>query len=114
MSDTGSAEFIPEGKWTKIAKASAVGKGEMTGASVGETELAVYNVDGKFFATDNICTHEFALLTDGMLEGALVVCPYHQGKFDVRDGKVAEAPPCKDLRTFRVRVTGDDIEVLVP
>ena len=43
-----------------------------------------------------------------------VVCPYHQGKFDVRDGKVMAAPPYEDLRTFPVRVTGDDIEVLVP
>jgi nitrite reductase/ring-hydroxylating ferredoxin subunit len=111
MSD---AENQSVGKWQKVAKASAVSKGEMAGASVGEIELAVYNVDGKFFATDNICTHEFALLTDGTLEGALVVCPYHQGKFDVRDGKVAAAPPCKDLRTFPARVIGDYVEVLVP
>jgi len=111
MSD---AENRPAGKWQKVMKASAVSKGEMAGVSVGETELAVYNVDGKFFATDNICTHEFALLTDGTFEGAVVVCPYHQGKFGVRDGKVAAAPPCKDLRTFPARVTGDDVEVLLP
>jgi 3-phenylpropionate/trans-cinnamate dioxygenase ferredoxin subunit len=111
MSETGSAGA---GKWTKVAKASAVGKGEMTGASVGETELAVYNIDGKFFATDNICTHEFALLSDGTLEGAEVVCPYHQARFDVRDGKVKAAPACKDLRTFPVRVSDDDIEAQVP
>ena len=104
----------PQGQWHRVATASAVGKGAMTGARVGEIEVAVYNVDGKFFATENLCTHEYALLTDGLLEGCQVVCPYHQGKFDVRDGKVTEAPPCSPLRTFPVRITGDDIEVQVP
>jgi len=107
-------EKQPEGKWQRVAKASAVGKGEMAGARIGEIEVAIYNLDGKYFATENICTHEYALLTDGLLEGCEIVCPYHQGKFDVRDGKVTAAPPYENLRTFPVRVTGDDIEVLAP
>jgi nitrite reductase/ring-hydroxylating ferredoxin subunit len=101
------------GEWHRVAKASAVGKGQMTGGKVGEVEVAIYNVDGKLFATENICTHEYALLTDGMLEGCVVECPYHQGKFDVSNGKVVEAPPYTSLRTFPVRVTGDDVEVLI-
>jgi nitrite reductase/ring-hydroxylating ferredoxin subunit len=102
------------GEWHRVAKAGAVGKGQMAGAKVGEVEVAVYNVDGKLFATENLCTHEYALLTDGMLEGCVVECPYHQGKFDVRDGKVVQDPPYTSLRTFAVRVTGEDVEVLIP
>jgi nitrite reductase/ring-hydroxylating ferredoxin subunit len=104
----------PEGKWQRVAKTSAVSKGQMVGARVGEIEVAIYNVDGKYFATENLCTHEYALLTDGALDGCEVVCPYHQGKFDVRDGKVTAPPPYEGLRIFPVRVTGDDIEVLAP
>ncbi len=107
------AEKKAQGQWHTVAKASKVGKGEMTGAKVGDTEIAVYNVGGKLCATENVCTHEFALLTDGLLEGGVVECPYHQGRFDVCTGKVVAAPPYQDLRTFPVRVTGDDIEVLI-
>jgi nitrite reductase/ring-hydroxylating ferredoxin subunit len=101
------------GEWQRVAKASAVQPGSIVGAKVGETDVAVYNVDGKFFATDNLCTHEFAYLSDGWLEGGVVECPFHQAKFDVRTGKVLAEPACKDLRTFPVRVNGDDVEVQV-
>ena len=101
-------------EWNKIAKVSAVPSGEKIAAKVGDTEVAVYNVGGTFFATDNLCTHESAFLSDGWLEGEVIECPYHQARFDVKTGKVLAPPACKDLRTFPVRVSGDDVEVQVP
>jgi nitrite reductase/ring-hydroxylating ferredoxin subunit len=100
-------------EWHKVLKASAVGKGEMKGAKVGEADIAVYNVDGTFFATDNLCTHEFAFLTDGWLDGEAVECPFHQARFDVKTGKVLAPPACKDLHTYPTRVSGDDVEVQI-
>lgn len=101
-------------EWRKVAKASAIAKGEMAGAKVGETEIAVYNVGGTFFATGNLGTHEFAFLSDGWLDGEVIECPFHQARFDVKTGKVLAAPACQDLNTYLTRVTGDDVEVQVP
>ena len=49
--------------------------------------LALYHVGDAWFCTDNICTHAFALLTDGWLEGHVIECPLHGGQFDIRTGK---------------------------
>ena len=88
--------------------------GEMTGLDIGDSQIAVYNVGGTFYATYNICTHGFASLTDGYLEDDEVECPLHGGRFNVTDGSPALEPAECPLKTFRVRVSGDDVEVLLP
>jgi p-cumate 2,3-dioxygenase ferredoxin component len=55
--------------------------------------IAVYNIEGNFFATDDRCTHGQASLSDGMVEDGFIVCPLHFGSFDIRTGQPA-APPC--------------------
>lgn len=66
--------------------------------------VAVYNVDGEFYATQDDCTHGRASLSDGYLIGDEIECPLHQGMFNVRTGAVS-APPCAvALRTFRTDV----------
>ena len=78
---------------------------------VGERRLAVYNIGGKFYATDDECTHASASLADGVLEDDVIECPVHFGAFDVRTGAV-KAPPCSiALRTYQVLLQGDDIYV---
>ncbi|HEY2532365.1 MAG TPA: non-heme iron oxygenase ferredoxin subunit [Xanthobacteraceae bacterium] len=78
---------------------------------VGDRRLAVYNIDGKFYATDDECTHASASLADGMLEGDVIECSMHFGAFNVRTGAV-EAPPCSvALRTYKVVLEGEDVFV---
>jgi nitrite reductase/ring-hydroxylating ferredoxin subunit len=78
---------------------------------VGDRRLAVYNIDGKFYATDDECTHASASLADGMLEGEVIECSMHFGAFNVRTGAV-EAPPCSvALRTYKVVLEGEDVFV---
>ena len=78
---------------------------------VGDSRLAVYNIDGKFYVTDDECTHAAASLADGMLEGDVIECCVHFGAFDVQTGAV-KAPPCAvALRTYKVVLQGDDIYV---
>ncbi len=86
----------------------------MLGIEVGDLQIAVYNVDGRFYATDNICTHALAVLTDGFLEGDVVECPLHAGCFNVKTGQGMGAPIMEDLRTYCVRVEADTIEVEIP
>jgi nitrite reductase/ring-hydroxylating ferredoxin subunit len=78
---------------------------------VGDRRLAVFNVEGKFYVTDDECTHASASLADGMLEGDVIECSLHFGAFDVKTGAV-KAPPCSiALRTYKVLLQGDDIYV---
>jgi len=75
--------------------------------------LAVYKVDGAYYATDNLCTHGLAMLTDGYQEAASIECPFHGGAFDIRSGK-ATAYPCQiPLKTYAVAVENGWI-VLAP
>lgn len=73
--------------------------------------LLIANVDGRFYATDDTCTHEDASLSGGSLKGDLVRCPLHGSRFNVRTGEVLEEPAEDDLTTYPVRVEGDTILV---
>jgi nitrite reductase/ring-hydroxylating ferredoxin subunit len=79
--------------------------------AVGDKTLAVYNIGGTFYATDDECTHAAASLADGMLDGDVIECCMHMGSFHVPTGRVVE-PPCDvPLRTYKVVLEGDDIFV---
>jgi nitrite reductase/ring-hydroxylating ferredoxin subunit len=99
------------GNWITVAEASAVTPGNMLGVKAGETDVALYNIDGQFYATHNICTHAHALLTDGWLEGDVVECPLHGGRFEIKTGKGLGAPITCDVKTVPVRVSGDKLQI---
>ena len=78
---------------------------------VGDKRPAVYNIGGKFYVTDDECTHASASLADGTLEGDVIECSLHFGAFHVPTGAV-KAPPCSiALRTYQVLLQGDDVYV---
>jgi nitrite reductase/ring-hydroxylating ferredoxin subunit len=98
-------------KWITVASRAKLGDGDVLGVSVGEEQIALYNLAGEIYATSNICTHAFALLSDGWLDGETIECPLHAGRFEVKTGKGLGPPiPC-DIKTFPVRVVGDDVQV---
>lgn len=101
--------------WVRVADVADLPQGEMLGVSVEGRKLALYHIeDGGIHATANVCTHEFALLTDGWLEGCEVECPLHAGRFDVRDGKGLCAPIERDLAVFDVKLSDGGIFVALP
>jgi nitrite reductase/ring-hydroxylating ferredoxin subunit len=69
--------------------------------------VAVYNVDGRFYATQDACTHADGPLSEGDLDGTTVVCPWHGSCFDVTDGRVTCGPATRPVKTFRVVVEGE-------
>jgi naphthalene 1,2-dioxygenase system ferredoxin subunit len=97
--------------WVHAAARSDLAEGEVLGVEVEGHSIALYNVDGVVFATDNICTHAYARLSDGWLDGELIECPLHAARFDVRTGKVLDPPATEDLKTYPVRVIDDEIKV---
>ena len=97
--------------WVKAADRSALNDGEVIGVIVNGREIALYETDGEIFATDDICTHAYAKLSDGWMEKGEIECPLHAGRFEIKTGK-ATAPPCiDDIKTYPVRVEGDAIQV---
>ena len=91
--------------WVRVAAIDDIAPGSALGVTIGDLNLAIYHLDdGRVFCTDNICTHAFALLTDGWLEGTIIECPLHAGQFDVCTGKGLGAPIEEDLKAFPVKV----------
>jgi len=97
--------------WIKATDASALPAGQMLGLELAGKPVCLYNVDGRFYATSNICTHAFTFLSDGFLDGKLIECPLHAGIFDVTTGAGQGPPITCDLQTFPVRLVGDEVQV---
>jgi len=75
----------------------------------GYPQLAVYLVDGKFYVTDNLCTHGNAELTDGFQEGDMIECPFHGGSFCISTGEAQNLPCEEPLKTYKVDVVDEQI-----
>lgn len=103
-----------------MSKSSTIGvladypPGEIRPAMLDDgTVIAIYNVDGRLFATADRCTHGDASLSDeGCLSGHVVECPWHNGTFDVRDGRALTQPCSLALKTYPVTVDGDEVRVV--
>lgn len=71
--------------------------------------VAIYNLAGKFYATDDTCTHGQASLAEGLVEDGLIICPFHLGSFAIDTGE-AVGPPCYTaLKTYPVSIEGDRV-----
>ncbi len=78
---------------------------------VAGNKLALFNVDGTFYAIADTCTHRGGPLSEGTLEGSTVTCPWHGANFDVCTGKNLTPPAPAEVTSYNVRVAGDDIEI---
>jgi nitrite reductase/ring-hydroxylating ferredoxin subunit len=95
----------------RVCSQSEIAPETVKAYEVGDLRLAVYNIEGKFYVTDDECTHASASLADGILEGDVIECSLHFGAFHVPTGAV-KAPPCSlALRTYKVVLEGDGIFV---
>jgi nitrite reductase/ring-hydroxylating ferredoxin subunit len=88
-------------------RASQVGPGQTALVHLDGQPVAVYNVDGTFYATQEACTHADGPLSQGDLEGQVITCPWHGSCFDVTNGAVVCGPASEPLKTYRVVVSGE-------
>jgi nitrite reductase/ring-hydroxylating ferredoxin subunit len=99
-----------EAGWVRVASVADVPEGQMHAVRIGDADIALYHLEGgEFRATDNVCTHEYACLTDGWLEDGVIECPLHGGRFDVRSGEGLCPPIEQKLKTYPVQQSGDDL-----
>jgi nitrite reductase/ring-hydroxylating ferredoxin subunit len=98
--------------WMRVAAKNDVAEGTCLGVRVGDKEVAIYHLPGgEFCATANVCSHEFALLSEGWLENGCIECPLHAAQFDVRTGKAISPPADEDITVYPVKLEGDDVLV---
>ena len=95
--------------WTDAAAVSDVPEGDVIGVKVAGHDIALYEVEGAIYATDNVCTHGQARMSDGFLEGSEIECPLHQGKFDVCTGQALCAPLTENIRTYPVKLVDNRV-----
>ena len=101
------------GRFVKVARKSELPENDGTYVEAEHKRIALFNLGGEIYALDNACTHVGGPLSQGRVEEDEVECPWHGSRFEIRTGEVKMFPARKDVATYRVRVTGDDVEVEV-
>ena len=99
--------------FVSVAKASDLQPGTCKRVIVSGRKIALYNVDGEFFATDDTCSHAEASLSEGCLRGDVIECPKHGARFSVRTGQALSLPAWAPVATFPVKVEDGEIKIQV-
>ena len=100
-------------EWHYAADASNVEDEDIIQVVVNDLELALCRVKGKFYATEDTCTHGQASLSEGVVVGDVIECPIHQGRFCVKTGEPKGGPVSIPLRTFSTKVEDNRVFVQV-
>jgi 3-phenylpropionate/trans-cinnamate dioxygenase ferredoxin component len=103
----------PEGEYLAVAKRSQLREGRSLRVSVGDEDVALWLVGGEVYALDNVCAHQhLPVIFRGTVEEGAVMCPMHGWRFSLRTGQAVAGQG--RIRTFRVKVEGDDVLVERP
>jgi len=97
----------------EVCKVEDVDAGEVRKFEAGGLVLAVYNLDGEFYATDDACTHGPGSLSEGFVDGCHIECNFHQGVFDIRTGAVVQPPCIVPIKTYKTIVEQGTVYVEV-
>src|SRR5215470_6161895 len=97
----------------RICHISEIVEGTVRGVEIGERQLALYNIGGTFYATDNRCTHARAHLSEGFIEGDTIECPLHGGRFHIPTGRPLSPPVRVAVRAYPVQVIDDQVYIRI-
>lgn len=101
------AEFV------KVATVQEIKPAQGKLVQAGGKDIALFNVNGEFYAIDDTCAHAGGPLSEGALDGTTVTCPWHGSKYDVRSGQVLGGPTLQGVASYRIKVEGGDIFIEV-
>ena len=102
------------GTFHKVAETKDLSSGAGMAVEVADHKIALFNVDGTFYAVGDTCTHAGGPLSEGDLQGTTVICPWHGANYDLSTGKNLTAPAPEGVPSYKVRVEGNDIQVEIP
>ncbi len=93
-----------------IGKTSDITPGKMIKASVDGRDILVANIDGKYYATDDSCTHSGSSLSEGKLDGCTITCGWHGAQFDCKTGSLVKFPAkIRDLTSYDIVIESDNV-----
>ena len=97
----------------ELCRVEDVGAGEARRIEAAGLTLAVYNLEGEFYVTDDHCTHGPGSLSEGFIDGDLVECNFHKGVFNIRTGEVVQPPCMVPVKTYRTVVAAGRVYIVV-
>lgn len=98
-------------EWITVAAIDELAPGTSKVVDVDGAVVAVFNINGEYFAIEDVCTHDGGELASGVIEGDQVVCPRHGARFCVRTGDALSAPAYEPTAKFPVRIENGAVQV---
>jgi len=98
-------------EWIKVSDVGDPASGEVKVVRSGDLRIALANVDGKYFAVDDVCTHDGGPLGQGDVFDYEIECPRHGARFDIRTGQPMCLPAILPVKTYAVRVEGNEVQI---
>ncbi len=102
------------GQLIKVAETNEVPPGTAKSVAVEGRAVALFNIDGTYYAIGDTCTHRGGRLSEGAVEGKVGTCPWHGATYDVTTGNVLGPPASEGVAHYNVHVDGNDIKVETP
>ena len=97
--------------WVTVARIDELAPGQWKSLDVDGAQVAVFNLNGQYFAIEDVCTHDGGQLSGGSVEGAEIVCPRHGARFCIRTGAALTAPAYEATAKFPVRIENGEVQL---
>lgn len=94
-----------------VATTDEIQPGERLVVELGRDWVAIFNVDGAYYAIEDRCTHDDGPLAEGKLDGFVIECPRHGACFDITNGRVLSPPALVNVPCYQVRIEGIEIQI---
>ncbi len=98
-------------KFHKAAKIADLAEDPLMKVQVQDIDIVIARANDNYFAFAHRCTHRGGPLAKGELAGHTITCPWHGGVFDICSGELLHPPPVEHVRSYPVRISGEDIEI---
>lgn len=97
--------------WITVVPAASIPPGDYAQTELDGALIAVFNIDGTFYAIDDVCTHDGGELAGGAIDGDMVICPRHGARFCLRTGAALTPPAYEPVRTYETRVVDGMVQI---
>lgn len=98
-------------EWINVIDEYAMADGENIVVDVDGTDVAIFKLEGKFYAIEDVCTHDGAEIASGVLEGDEIICPRHGARFCIKNGLAKSPPAYEDIACFPIRIENGRVQV---
>lgn len=98
-------------RWVEVGLPEEIADQSCKLVEIDRIPIAIFNLEGEFYAIEDNCPHQHLPLADGLVENDCITCPYHGARFNIITGQLLAPPACDNLKTFPTRVVAGRIEI---